>query len=68
MKTLAGIIEAGVPLIQQVIDAMRRYHETKDINEPPEVVELLWLEAESLDPAVTEYQLGSLGSPARTLH
>ncbi|MFK0088737.1 hypothetical protein ACIQUS_15745 [Pseudomonas sp. NPDC090755] len=68
MKTLAGIIEAGEPLIKQAIDAMRRYHEAQDCNEPPEVVERLRLEAESLYQAVTEYQLRSLGGSAHTLH
>lgn len=68
MKTLAGIIEAGEPLIQQAIDAMRRYHEAKDLKEPPEVVERLRLEAESLFQVVTEYQLRSLGGPAGALH
>lgn len=68
MKTLAGIIEAGESLIQQAIDAHRRYREALDAGMPSNEVERLRLEAESLYQAVTEYQLRSLGGPAHTLH
>ncbi|WP_038995189.1 hypothetical protein [Pseudomonas putida] len=67
-KTLAGVIEAGEPLIQQAIDALRRYHAAQDAGQPAKEVERLRLEAESLYQAVTEYQLRSLGGPARSLH
>ncbi|QHF28601.1 hypothetical protein [Pseudomonas sp. R32] len=67
-KNLAGVIEAGEPLIQQVIDALRRYHAAQDAGQPAKEVERLRLEAESLYQAVTEYQLRALGGPARSLH
>ncbi|MFJ2548512.1 hypothetical protein ACIOVF_18855 [Pseudomonas sp. NPDC087612] len=67
-KTLTGVIEAGEPLIQQAIDAQRRYQAAQDADEPAAEIERLRLEAESLYHAVTEYQLRSLGGPARTLH
>ncbi|MCP3750800.1 hypothetical protein [Pseudomonas sp. SBB6] len=67
-KTLAGVIEAGEQLIQQAIDAQRRYQAGQDAGRPAMEVERLRLEAESLYQAVTEYQLRSLGGPARTLH
>ncbi|QVM94194.1 MULTISPECIES: hypothetical protein [Pseudomonas] len=67
-KTLTGVIEAGEPLIQQAIDAQRRYQAAQDAGEPAAEIERLRLEAESLYQAVTEYQLRSLGGPARTLH
>ncbi|WP_010226162.1 hypothetical protein [Pseudomonas donghuensis] len=67
-KTLAGVIEAGEPLIRQAIDALRRYYAAQDAGQPEEVVERLRLEAESLYQAVTEYQLRSFGGPAHTLH
>ncbi|MNN53729.1 hypothetical protein D3C81_1685030 [compost metagenome] len=67
-KTLAGVIEAGEPLIQQAIDALRRYHAAQDAGQPAKEVERLRLEAESLYQAVTEYQLRALGGPARSLH
>jgi len=68
MKTLAGIVEAGEPLVQQAIDAMRRYYEAKDLKDPPEVVERLRREAESLMQALQQYQQRALGGVAATLH
>lgn len=68
MKTLAGIIEAGEPQIQQAIDAHRRYREAQDAGLPSNEVERLRLEAESLYQAVTDYQLRALGGPCDTLH
>lgn len=56
-RTLAGLIEAGEPLIQQAIDAMRLYHEAQDYGAPAEEVERLRLLAESLFQAVSDYQL-----------
>lgn len=67
-KSLTGIIEAGELLIQQAIDAQRRYQSAQDVGQPSEEVERLRQEAESLYQAVTEYQLRSLGGPARSLH
>ena len=67
-KTLTGVIEAGEPLIQEAIDALRRYHAAQDAGQPAKEVERLRQEAESLYQAVTEYQLRSLGGPARSLH
>lgn len=68
MKTLAGIVEAGEPLVQQAIDAMRHYYEAKDLKDPPEVVERLRREAESLMQALQQYQQRALGGVAATLH
>ncbi|MGE8394699.1 hypothetical protein HFV04_016960 [Pseudomonas sp. BIGb0427] len=62
------MIEAGELLIQQAIDAQRRYQSAQDVGQPSEEVERLRQEAESLYQAVTEYQLRSLGGPARSLH
>ncbi|MDF9893497.1 hypothetical protein [Pseudomonas sp. R32] len=67
-KTLAGVIEAGEPLIRQAIDALRRYHAAQDAGEPAAEIERLRFEAESLYQAVTEYQLRSLGGPAQSLN
>jgi len=52
-----GMVEAGEPLIQQAIDAMRLYHEAQDYGAPPEEVERLRLLAESLFQAGSDYQL-----------
>ncbi|WP_150776858.1 hypothetical protein [Pseudomonas fluorescens] len=67
-KTLTGVIEAGEPLIQEAIDALRRYHAAQDAGQPAKEVERLRLEAESLYQAVTEYQLRSLGGEGATRH
>jgi len=56
-RTFIGMVEAGEPLIQQAIDAMREYHESQDRGAPPEEVERLRLLAESLFQAVSDYQL-----------
>nr|WP_205300356.1 hypothetical protein [Pantoea sp. Ap-967] len=51
------MVEAGEPLIQQAVDAMRRYHEAEAAGQPQEEVERLRLLAESLFQAVSDYQL-----------
>ena len=67
-KTLEGMIEAGEPLIQQAIDAQRRFQAASNEGHPPKEVERLRAEAESLFRAVTDYQLRALGGPSDTLH
>lgn len=56
-RTFIGMVEAGEPLIQQAIDAMREYHRAQDRCAPPEEVERLRLLAESLFQVVSDYQL-----------
>ncbi|MNP29893.1 hypothetical protein D3C76_1229410 [compost metagenome] len=56
-RTIIGLIEAGEPLIQQAVDAMRQYHDAQDVGAPAAEVERLRLLAESLFQAVTDYQL-----------
>ncbi|WP_286913304.1 MULTISPECIES: hypothetical protein [unclassified Pseudomonas] len=56
-RTLIGMVEAGEPLIQQAVDAMRMYHEAEAAGQPHEEVERLRLLAESLFQAVSDYQL-----------
>lgn len=51
----------------QAVEAMRKYHEAKDMGEPPEEVERLRLIAEAHAQAVTDYQIKALsgrGAPA----
>lgn len=67
-QTLQQMMEAGEPLMQQAIDAMRRYHEAKAAGSPVEDVERLRGLAESLFQAVSDYQLRALGCQASTLH
>ncbi|MGE8049724.1 hypothetical protein ACQKPT_15655 [Pseudomonas monteilii] len=56
-RTFIGMVEAGEPLIQQAINAMRDYHRAQDSGAPPEEVERLRLLAESLFQVVSDYQL-----------
>lgn len=56
-RTLIGMVEAGEPLIQQVIDAMREYHQAQDSGAPSEEIERLRLLAEYLFQVVSDYQL-----------
>lgn len=55
-RSFIGMVEAGEPLIQQAIEAMRHYHEAQDTGAPPDEVERLRLLAESLFEAVSDYQ------------
>ncbi|CAO3309235.1 MULTISPECIES: hypothetical protein [unclassified Pseudomonas] len=56
-RTFIGMVEAGEPLIQQAIDAMREYHQAKDSGAAPEEIERLRQLAESLFQVVSDYQL-----------
>ena len=56
-RTFIGMVEAGEPLIQQAVDAMRQYHEAEAAGQPAEEVERLRQQAESLFQAVSDYQL-----------
>ena len=55
--TFIGIVEAGEPLIQQAIEAMREYHQAQDCGAPAEEIERLRVLAESLFQVVSDYQL-----------
>lgn len=66
-RTFIGIIEAGEPLIQQAIDAIREYHQAEDRGAPPEEVERLRLLADSLYNAAIDYQLVAAGQPPSTI-
>ncbi|HEN8732062.1 TPA: hypothetical protein U8207_000428 [Pseudomonas putida] len=56
-RTFIGMVEAGEPLIQQAVDALREYHQAQDSGAPAEEIERLRLLAESLFQAVSDYQL-----------
>ena len=67
MEDLGEKMAAGNPIMQQALQALRRYNEAKG-KKPAEEVELLRIEAESLMAAVQEYQLRVLGGPVQSLH
>lgn len=50
------------------IEAMKHYHEVRDLDAPPEEVERLKILAESLFQAITDYQLHALGGPGYITH
>ncbi len=66
-RTFIGMVEAGEPLIQQAIDAMREYHQAQDRGAVPDEVERLCLLAESLYQAVIGYQLIQKGRGPATI-
>ncbi|MBC3484699.1 hypothetical protein HU750_03365 [Pseudomonas sp. SWRI50] len=47
-RSFIGMVEAGEPLIQQAVDAMRAYHLAQYSGAPLEEIERLRLLAESL--------------------
>lgn len=65
--SIEGMIEAGEPLMQQAIDAMRRYHQAQDEARPAAEVEKLRQEAEFLFQAVNDYAQRALGGSSVTL-
>lgn len=66
-RSFIGMVEAGEPLIQQAIEAMRDYHQAQDRGAPPEEVERLRLLADSLYQAVIDYQLIQAGRAPATI-
>ena len=67
-RTIEGMVEAGAPLMQQALQALREHREAQQSGAEPEEVERLRILAESLFQAVTDYQLRALGGPSNTLH
>ena len=55
-RSFIGMVEAGEPLIQQAVDAMREYHQAQDRGAPSEEVERLRLLPVSLFDAVSDYK------------
>lgn len=67
MESLADKIQQADAFMCEVLAAVRRYHEAKGLL-PPDEVERLRLEAESLYQAVTKYQLRAFGGEGATRH
>lgn len=66
-RSFVGMVEAGEPLIQQAIDALREYHQAQDRGAPAEEIERLRLLADSLYQAVVDYQLIQAGRATATI-
>ncbi|VVO24155.1 hypothetical protein [Pseudomonas fluorescens] len=67
MGDLDEKIAAGEPLMQQALQALRRYNDARGVK-PAEEIERLRLEAEALMTAMSEYVSRSLVGPDRILH
>jgi hypothetical protein len=67
MGDLDEKIAAGDPLMQQALQALRRYNEAKGVKSVEEI-ECLRLEVEAAMTAVSKYQLWVLGGPVQLLH
>lgn len=67
-RSLEKVLMPDAPQMLQAVEAMRRYHEAKDLGAPPEEVERLKILAESLFQAINDYQLQALGGPGYTNH
>ncbi|UVJ45561.1 hypothetical protein NVV94_08390 [Pseudomonas sp. LS1212] len=66
-QSLGEKMQAGEPLMEHAMQALRRYYEAQEV-QPAEEVEKLRLEAEALFTAVHEYQRQALGGPSPRLH
>ena len=67
-RTLIGMIEAGEPLMQQALDALRKHQQAEADGLPETEVNHLRLLADSLYQAVIDYQLVKAGQPPSTIH
>lgn len=62
------MIEAGEPLLQQAIEAMRHHREAEAAGKSPAEVQRLRLLADSLYQAVTDYHPQAIADGSQTLH
>ncbi|UVK81319.1 hypothetical protein LOY46_17290 [Pseudomonas sichuanensis] len=67
-RSLEKVLMPDAPQMLQAVEAMRLYHEAKDLGAPPEEVQRLKILAESLFQAINDYQLQALGGPDYTRH
>lgn len=67
-RTILGMAEAGEPLLQQALEAIRVYHAAQAEGRPPAEVERLKLEADHLYQTVIDYQLQKAGTLGETQH
>lgn len=67
-RTILGMAEAGEPLLQQALQAIRAHQKAVDEGRSAEEIERLRLEADHLYQTVTDYQLHALGKLVQTQH
>ena len=67
-RTILGMAEAGEPLVQQALQAIRAHQQAMDGGRPAEEIERLRHEADHLYQTVIDYQLHALGRLGQTQH
>lgn len=65
-RTILGMAEAGEPLLQQALEAIRAHHKAVDEGRPADEVDRLRLEADHLYQTVIDYQLHKAGTLGET--
>lgn len=67
-RTILGMAEAGEPLIQQALEALRAHQKAVDEGRPADEVDRLRLEADHLYQTVIDYQLYKAGTLNALVH
>ncbi|MCU0120540.1 hypothetical protein N8H74_19935 [Pseudomonas sp. B2M1-30] len=66
-RTILGMAEAGEPLLQQALQAVRAHQKAVEEGRPAGEIERLRLEAEHLYQTVIDYQLHKAGTLGETV-
>lgn len=67
-RTILGMADAGEPLLQQALQAIRAHQQAVDEGRSAEEIERLRLEADHLYQTVIDYQLHRTGTLGQTKH
>lgn len=67
-RTILGMAEAGEPLLQQALQAIRAHQKAVAEGRPAEEIERLRLETDYLYQTVIDYQLHAAGRLGQTQH
>ncbi len=67
-RTILGMAEAGEPLLQQALQAIRDHGQAVDEGRPAAKIERLRQEADHLYQTVIDYQLHKAGTLGRSIH
>ncbi|WP_412481835.1 hypothetical protein [Pseudomonas asiatica] len=62
------MVEAGEPLLQQALQAIRDHQQAVDEGQPADVVERLRIKADHLYQTVIDYQLHKAGTLGQSVH
>lgn len=67
-RTILGMAEAGEPLLQQALQAIRAHQQAMDEGRPAEEIALLRLEAHHLYQTAIDYKLHKAGTLGQSIH